>query len=303
MMNVSRRILLAGLIWFVGIVVSPNIRNAKADTFWIKGQTEPVYGRLVEQSDDKVIVNRTIDGEQFEKVTFLREEVVAMIISHDAQRLESLDPGKLEFYRDLAEELSSQAKDPVARKLAIRLFLIAAANSDGNNDGLRASSLAGLVRLAKTEAEVSRWQTLQFLADNVNEIPLQSSSRVVRPSEDAKSKMLQIVQSLRKGDGLPPGIDDSELEPWSAICRKSELEEISRANRPSTEQLRKLLQIEFQIRNPNPDQPSAQENSWGSLAIMPSQPFAFIPNFENATEFDPHKTVFQNGQWTKPLEN
>lgn len=273
--------------------------DASADTFWIQGNNQPIYGKFLSEDDQFLLIKETKDGNVFEERKILREKVQVSIINFDQAKLGALSPKNYSAYRDLAEELSSQSSDPVARMLAIRLFIVVAANCGDGERELQTSALAGLSRLAQTDDEKTRWQTLRYLFDKNAGESLPAKPAVEGPDKLTQEKMLDLVQSLRKGEPLSE-IDDKVVAHWSETLSKKELIEISRANRTSPDQFRKLLQIEFQIRNPNPNVQNESETRWGPLATSRSQANNRIPSLENATPFDPRKSIFRDGKWIAP---
>ena len=281
--------------------------QVSADAIWLKGKPEPVYGWLLEQNESQVEF-KILDVGGDRRVKFERSAIVGIVVNVDAARLERLKPTELSSYRDYAEELAIQKIDPVARELAVRLFLIASANSSGK---LRQSALKGLISLASDEKERTKWTTLQSLADQSGAVtPVGASEKKENLIPDsARQTALRVVQLIRQGEGLDAvkvlnsaGAEEA-LRYWLQICSVGELKRIAQLNRPTLEQLHKVLQIELSvIKNESPVQieSATQGADWGEYALAGVDANGTIPTFRSATKFDPSKSLFRNGQWIRP---
>lgn len=289
-----------------------------ADVVWINGQATPLYGRIVsstpEQIELQVFENDKLG--RIEKIS--RSQIEQWIVNIDTRRLEQLSPANLFEYRDFAEELASQQNDPSARSLARRLYLVAAANSTGDDDAieLRNSALAGLISIAGSSDERRRLKMLRYLVspDDVEAGDVGDSRSVAEPRSKAQTDlMLQLVQAIRKENSLQATkllstqANRAVFQNWSEICSLEEMDRIARVNRPSKPQLSKLLRIELQIRSANVvnDQgaavlPSGRRQGWGDFAMQETGILSVVPSFENVTTIDPYKSVFRNGRWSRP---
>ncbi len=278
----------------------------RADVIWIKGQSEPVYGWIV-AADEQQVVFRSTDVGLAQPLKFERDLIESFVKNIDASRLEKLDPADLPAYRDYAEELSIQKVDPVARALAIRLYLIAAAH--GPQD-LQQSSLRGMVALANNDKQLKKWSLLLRLTQSSRDQTTGEEAQAGQRIEPADQQLaLRIVRSIRQGQGseatqllLQPEVRSS-LRHWNPICAVDELNKMASLNRPTLSQLNKLLQIELSIIN---DESQAEVDgrnnaeNWGESAQASPMLTGLIPSFENATEFDPAKSIYRAGRWVEP---
>ena len=129
-----------------------------ADVLYLKDGA-PVFGRFVRNTDSHVFFNQRVGDDQYRERTFSKSEVETWAITIDPQRLESLDPGKPEDYRDYAEELSAAADDPESQDMAMRLYLLAAYHGRGP---VRQSGLRGMVRVASDAQQEKKCRALAF---------------------------------------------------------------------------------------------------------------------------------------------
>jgi hypothetical protein len=106
------------------------------------------------------ITIRTPDGRE-QDVTYPLDKI-KIIHRLDVKRLEALFKDDPKGYRDYAEELAKQKKDPEARDTAIRLFLIAAKLAP---DTFGSSSLLSMSELASTPFEARKYRALAYMLD------------------------------------------------------------------------------------------------------------------------------------------
>lgn len=305
----------------IGIVLGAMIglhaatTNARADAVWLVDRSEPIFGMVVEQNDQSLRLNQTSDGINFVEVELKRAEVQSVVLNFDAARLERLSPDRLADYYNYAEELLPQAKDPVARRLAIRLFVIVAGNS--KQDRVRSAAIASLVRLANSKTERARWRMLQYLetgSPNLNAAQSQDRSGSIKQlaTEEQRRGLVQLLQSLRRGETVNLNAVDPIVRKtaalWSELCPWEELQQISKSNRIGDEQLQRLVEFEYAVRQldqqptvgSNEDRDSPVAASWQQLASRIEIDRVKIPSIGNATEFDPRESVFRDGRWQTP---
>ena len=98
--------------------------SARADTVWVRGQQTPVSGLIVSTTDEFVEV-RVFENGQFAKtINFPRTQIQQVVTNINPNRLALLDPAHPAAYRDYAEELASQKKDPAAQEpVEIQVFV------------------------------------------------------------------------------------------------------------------------------------------------------------------------------------
>jgi uncharacterized membrane protein YgaE (UPF0421/DUF939 family) len=125
----------------------------------------------------------------------------------------------------------------------------------------------------------------------------------------AKQMALRVVRLIRQGNGLEAfqrlnadGAAEA-LRHWKQVCSIEELKRIAQLNRPTLEQLHKLLQVELSIvkdQSPAQIERTTQGADWGEYAFAGADVNGTIPTFRNATKFDPAKSLFRNGEWIRP---
>jgi len=86
-----------------------------ADTVWLKGQDEPLSGRIVSRSDTEVRMERFANGKFGEIVSVPNQQIESVVVNFDSERLSRLAPDNPAAYRDYAEELCTQRADAAAR--------------------------------------------------------------------------------------------------------------------------------------------------------------------------------------------
>jgi hypothetical protein len=302
------------LVAWVGLF--PSI--AFADVLWLVDDPEPKFGLVAEANDEVVRFNESVDGVNFEAVEYQRSKVTALVVNVDFKRLESLSVDRISEYRDYAEELIPQAVDPVARRLAIRLLVIVAGNSDGKK--VRKAAIASLVRLASTKEERQRWRLLEFLETGSNHSPSLEKLNQNRPRTSAadRNELVALLQSLRRGEKRSlANVKLSVRETanvWRETCSWEELEQIAKVNLLRDDQLQRLVNLEYEIRrvdqgdamdgengsNANSLKTNEEQTPWNELALRSEKRKIEFPTIENATEFDSRDYLFRNGRWQRP---
>lgn len=301
------------------LFVAGYVELVSADVVWLAGQSTALSGQIVSTAPDQIELQVFENGKlgRIEKIA--RSQIEQFISNIDIERLERLSPDNPADYRDYAEELAAQRIDLAAQNLARRLYLIAAANSAGNNrneNRIRYSALSGLIAIAESDVQRGRLTMLRSMvspeAVHVEAAPESKTS--ARFSEEHDKLMLRLILAMRKENSkeaieLLSSLDNQEIfQNWSEFCSLKELQRIARVNRPSMSQLSKLLRIELQIRsranalkteNPNTIQ-SAKRKNWGDFAMQGSGLLSLVPSFENATTIDPSQSVYRAGEWVRP---
>ena len=281
-------------------------RSSLADVVWVRGEDQPRYGWVLMQDDQKVVF-RPVGEAETRQEEFDRTAIEMLVVNFDRRRLENLSPENFADYRDYAEELTAQKNDPVARELAVRLYIIAAA---GSNDEVRQSSLKGLVALAENDQQRQKWTTLRRLHETggrVSQQPASTLSDTITPDE--RRQALKVVRMIRQGNGLEAArllrqpAAKKAFRHWTHICSVDELTRISLLNRPTLSQLHQLLSIELSIVNNQSKTRITEESqarSWGEYAQAKSTIAGVMPSFRTATRFDPGNSIFRAGRWLKP---
>lgn len=279
----------------------------EADLIWIKGASEPVSGRVIEQTSEEIKFQRFDSGSFETKLSLKREDIELLVTNLDPARLESLQPDNPSAYRDYAEELSSQRKDAAAIALARRLYLISAFHSQ---DAGRLSAISGLIELADSEFERNQFRMLKFLYAPAESTKSNTQSRQGSKaiSQASREQMLKIVRSLRQDRSeiaaqiLNTKEGKSLVANWSEHFSYDELVRMTQGNRISKVELSKLIAAEVEIvySNSIQDSVATRPKKWSDFAIQNSSRSAMIPSLENVTELDPKKSIYRNGTWVQP---
>ena len=130
--------------------------------------------------------------------TISRSDVTDVIRPVSAKRLEGLSPASPNDYRLYAEELAVKRKDPEAREMAIRLYLIAAFLEP---EKLGRGSLLGMAKLAYSPAEATRFRAMAFLLDPAHDRRVLVAPKPGNdlPVDAMADDMLVVVRLLRTG--------------------------------------------------------------------------------------------------------
>jgi len=286
------------------------------DMLVVAGEPAPRFGRVRKATDDNTILFEALWDDKTEQLRIARDDVELLVITIDEERLEKLNPGDLHAYRDYAEELAAQQKDPLARDLAIRLYLIAAANGfrDDADPVVALSALAGLTALGRTENERKSFEVLRFVYDRRDHlVPLQpaaNNDRVERSpnASETINDLLAAVRLLRQEDFSTPkerfqqNAIQKELANWSSICSPLEINEILSNKRLSLFQLNKMLKLELALQKGELPIPDRQFTNWAEQATQTGEGWTQLPDFSTVTEFDPCKAIYRNGEWIAPRE-
>jgi hypothetical protein len=283
--------------------------DAGADVIWIEGQHDPLYGVILSRDETGVVLRTGFDNDTpIRKIA--THQIKLVVVNLDHRRLEALNPQKLGEYRDYAEELAVQKKDPTARELAIRLYLIAATN--GAN-AIRDSALTGLVGVARDPREESTFRLLRHLhselADGGENQPVERAGNRSGATTSGE-KLLRAIQMMRRGKNIEAGeflADETvsiALGEFPVRISWQELREIASVTRPTMAQLDQLLRIEAELRFGSLvgfEQEGVESRHWSASAHKPAKRFDRLPTFANATEFDPYLSVYREGKWVSEI--
>lgn len=307
--------------------------HALADVIWLHGQPAPRFGQIESVGPDFFEFRPFKNGRLGVVESIPKTSIEQFVDNIDQVRLSNLNPSQPSQFRDYAEELASQAKDPVARSLARRLFLIAAAQSYPNSLSLKQqsdiqlSALEGILKLAESETERKQIQRLRYtLAPNGSEVELKKkTANPVRLSTKQREQILGLVRAIRKEDrtqilAMLNLLQDDDLKSafklLDELCSPEELERIASVIRPNKSQLGKLLRLEIALmddhlggQQPGSSNPMGSSSagsklkrrkSWGDFATAPSSELGPVPSFENLTQFDPEKSIYRDDSWIRP---
>ena len=232
--------------------------------------------------------------------SFDRKAIEKHVKTIDVERLKAFTPSNLIEYRNYGEELASVTGDPVARKLAIRLFAICIANGDSK---LQKSASLNLPQLAMTPNEKWKYNGLAFIYGG-KRIEFESNEKQF--GESMKRELLRLVQSMRR----------EQFQKANTLISKSTTKDaLESANRMTAQEIQaaidarkiqpdlrvSLLRLESDLIAGKFSQPQDLNklNQPELFKLVPKKPLP-LPTIENTFAFDLQATRFQNGQWVRP---
>jgi hypothetical protein len=182
----------------LAILLAAGIANpAHAVIVYLKGDSQPIRGYLVEKSPERVVIMQLLTDGTKQRQEWRTSEIEDLLITLSPERLAALDPAQPQLYRNYAEELVEKRIDPEALDASLRLFLIAA-HLDPEHHGR--GSLLGMIGLARSETERRRFRAMLFLLDN-DRNALVSTDAVAgagRVTPQAREQLLQAIRLLRQ---------------------------------------------------------------------------------------------------------
>ena len=296
----------------IGILLPAS--TASAVVVFKRGEDKPVMGFLIRQDENQVVVRRPLADGRFRDHVFLRSEIADLILTIDEERLAALSQDRPKAYRDYADELAAKRQDPEARYTAIRLYLIAA-HLDQKREGR--SAMLGMIALARSEAEESRFRAMAYLLDEDHDRSLLKSPQLSVDSPlsldaAAKQKLLAALRLAREGDKTKartlltdPSVRKQIEQFEDVIAYADLLNDVNAGDLPHS-MLRKVVSLELALSaggvSSGSDQPARkrQEVSW-QLALRRdgSAPFPVL-TLESLTEFDPRECHYREGKWIDP---
>ncbi len=280
----------------ISILLMPAAANS--DVIWLADQKDPVFGLIddAKSTPEQIVFSKTENGTDFEVVTFERDAVKAIVVNVVTSKLESLTPDKPNDWFDLAETLSTQKQDPVARKLAIRLYLVAAKHA--NAAALRDAAIQNLIPLARSEQEAQRFARFSWLETGIPR-PAQQESADSSPLELSPAQRqlaLKIIQAIRQNKDITVANRWKEIDDSIPVLGAGDIKNMSSAKTLTIQQLNQLVSLEHRLRNPQLPFTSSKP-SWLDMKSMIGNIALDFPTIDNVTEMDPAKTRYQNGQW------
>lgn len=303
--------IIQGVVLWLG-----TIQSVSADWIWMRGQSQPRSGLILERSADGIqfIPHRGATVEPAEPETIAGDQIVRMIATIDQGRLSELNLAQGMDYLEMGDELAL-APDPAAKELAIRLYVLAAANSQGPS---RLRAIRSMLSLARNDEEKQRCRMLlAFWGDPATSTagwslkPKESAAAELTDGQATLADLHNVLELLRRedfeaakaamaaqptlqqrADQFSPQFDWQTLQQWSA---QSYLLTID---------LYQLLgwQREIESRLGNSER-AVYADDWSHTAKQPWRPRRPVPTLETLTEFDPRATQFHRGQWTIPKDS
>lgn len=286
---------------------------ATADTIYLN-DGKVIFGRVLSTSAESVRFNeRLTNGEGYRQRNIERSSINTLVVNIHPDQLSEVDPKQPESYYEIAEILDPQKRDPEARDLAIRLYLLAA---EYGSPSLRNTSLRKLIPLARDPREQKKFNALahRYLTDGTFEMPTNSQTieEPTKPSEEVTQRLRQLRNALEalRTDNRSEAADiinqnwvEQTMGPFLNICTYRELRQWSVASELKTEWLARTLELELEIEAAL--EPRRQNENraidWSRLANQKIEPLSPI-SLRNATDFDLSKNKFREGVWTTAKE-
>jgi len=303
------RLLFAGGLLFVGAN-----RFGHAAVVLPKDSGEPVYGYLLKNEAERVVIRENLPGGGTREREFSREEIDELILTVDPARLAQLRPDNPQGYLEYAEDLAEKRRDPEARDTAVRLYLIAAWLAPEQHGR---GALLGMTALSRSAEEQRAFRALAFTFDNYRDISLLREESVVGTRARSTDKdvsasdgLLECVRQLRRGNRSQARRQAERKEIKAEFPRLHGLftyEEFLAAcldPSPPEQLVRSLVQAELNLMPAvgvlaAESAPRGQSTAWLPAVVASSPPLPVL-SLERVTEFDPRECVFVAGKWLDP---
>lgn len=288
------------------------VKQAAAVVVYKRGANRPVAGHLVRESASEIVLREETPAGPRD-VVIRRSEIEDLIETVSPERLAALDPARPHEYREYAEELAEKKLDPEARQMGVRLFQIAAWLDPAKTGR---GALLGLVSLARTRDEEARFRAASFLFDPRHDKALLGKDlppgRVTgKRDESPQQSLLHALRLLRHGHGpqargaIAVAATGDELETHRGILRREEFLAACGAKELSSEQLRKVLELELALEGRlqgRGELPAATTIASWSDTVRGQDLAPLLPlDFVKLTGFDPRECLFRDGKWQQPV--
>jgi hypothetical protein len=288
------------------LIVCQLPRASHAATVLLKGQTEPILGKVVRRDDERLVLRVVADNGTSTDRTFKTEEIEEVIAAYSDERLASLTPDRPAEYHRYAEELWARKRDPEARNMAIRLYLTAAWLDRVN---FARPSLLAMASLARSSDEARKFRTALYLLDPRTKLNTAASPAVSAPTANlAAQDLLRAVRLLRTGKGATarnlvekPAVA-SLLESYSSLMSRTEFNAAAGQATLSPRELRQALLLELELDSLLSANPSDATSGVPWSRQLQGAGSKAVPSYalETLTEFDPRECLFRDGKWIKP---
>jgi len=288
--------------------------NGMAAVVIPKESGEPVFGYLVRNDANRVVLREQLPGGGTRDREFARSEIDELIETVDAARLQELRPEEPRGYLEYAEDLAEKRRDPEARDTALRLYLIAAwLAPEAHGRG----ALLGMTALARSPEERRAFRALAFALDGYRDAALlredtvvETRARLPTKNSAANDGLLDCVRQLRRGNRTQARRQAEREEIKSDFVRLQGIlsyEEFLAAclDPAPTEQVqRSLVRAELAMMPVGvpPDVEitrRAVANAWLPGVVVSAPPLPPL-TLERVTEFDPRQCKFAAGKWVEP---
>ena len=289
------------------LLVGVSVGTSSAAVVLLKDRTEPVIGTLVRNDSDRVVIRSTDAEGKAREETFRRDQVEQVVPAYSVEHLATLEPARPAGYRDYAEELWARRRDPEARDMAIRLYLIAAWL---DREHLGRSALLGLVSLARSPDEERKFRAALYVIDPRTPLEaLQASPQTSAVDTSAAQELLRAMRLLRTSKGTTaralvekPAVAKL-LESYSRLMTKAEFNAAVGQSILSPRELRQTLMLELEMESlvhPALGTERSATLAWGrELQGIGGQAVPSLA-LETLTEFDPRQCLYRDGKWQAP---
>lgn len=277
----------------------------------VKDSPEPVFGYLLKNDGERVVLREVLPGGATREREFSRAEIDELLVTVDVARLERLRPEAPREYLEYAEDLAEKRRDPEARDMALRLYLIAAWLAP---EELGRGALLGMTTLARSAEERRAFRALAFALDADRDATLlreagEVGTRPPTKNATAPDGLLEAIRHLRRG---------ARAQAKRMAERKEVRGEFGRLHgvlsyddflaacldpTPPLETWRALLQAELKLLPASADAAGGEpvktkSTSWDPRTLVgaPALPTLSI---EKITEFDPRSCVYVGGKWVE----
>ena len=173
-----------GLAW--GLAIGLHAQAALAVVVFVRGSDQPIGGYVVREDAESLVLRESAGPGKARERTFRKADLTDVIVTVRKDRLEQLRPEMPRAYRDYAEELAEKRRDPEARDMAIRLFLIAAWLDPGE---LGQGALLAMVDLARDPMEASRFRAAAYLQDPRHDPQILPTREATSQSDEARGSV------------------------------------------------------------------------------------------------------------------
>lgn len=291
--------------WFSAVV--------SGDVLWdLRGV--PAYGRLLNVGDGEIEWQSWTDEGWGPVTRRSRDELSGWVVTWDERRLESLQPGQWNGYREYAEELTEQRRDPVARALALRLWTIVAFHDDSPGRETRRAALRLLPQLARSEPER---QMLVDLARIEGVSPMGEPDAPVAPltpqmsDPNLRRRALELARLLRREEfeAARQRLAEPDLAAWLEqdpdAPGPESLISLTRLSRLPEAELLRLLRWEVRLEgsedSPGGTVESSERVDWSLESARLVHIWPRLPGLDQLEGIDPQETVYRGGGW-RPAE-
>ena len=293
--------------WILGmILLTTSAPDVQADVVWLKDSAEPRYGRVIGVDERQLTFDVRNEAGEYERKTFAMDSVADWVITVDVARLERLDPGRPDMYRDYGEELVTARADPEAQALAVRLLTIAAYQADraGNRD-LRDSAIRNLAAAARSDAERTMVERLGQAYGLTLRPPVRGWPPSISPAAARPIALLVKVVRLEQWKPAVSLLTQRSIQrSWERADFPLSWDDLVRLVNDQTlpaSALETLVWIELAVDGaPPPAQGRENDAPWSSQAIQDDVRDRLVPDLRHWSSIDPERSVYRGGQWVVP---